>query len=144
MRYSAALTTTLCGTALLLGQVFADVEDVVSSASSGAEEIVSSASASIESVTSSAVEKPTFTVSGELSLSYGEALHDEHLLTPNHSPRSFKRRSSSSSLTTGLIGGSLLTQRRKTRRRTRIGHSWANGLLRSLQSSRVLRATKVL
>ena len=63
MRYQAALATTLYGSALLLGQVFADAEDVVSSASSGAEEIVSSASEIVESVTSSVVEKPTFTVS---------------------------------------------------------------------------------
>ena len=63
MRYYAALATTLCGSALLLGQVFADGEDVVSSASSGAEEIISSATEAVESATSSVVEKPTFTVS---------------------------------------------------------------------------------
>ena len=62
MRYNAALATSLYGTALLLGQVHADAEDVVSSVSSSAGEIVSSATEAVESVTSSVIERPTFTV----------------------------------------------------------------------------------
>ena len=72
MRYNAALATTLYGTALLLGRVHADAEDVVSSASSSAEEIVSSATEAVESVISSIVERPTFTVSCTPNLSYSE------------------------------------------------------------------------
>lgn len=143
MRYSAALATTLYGSALLLGQVYADAEDVISSASSGAEEIIASASEAVESATSSMVERPTFTVSIEESLSSLKLSSIGQILIPLCSRQTSRLHSSNNSPTTGLSDGLLLTQRRRTRRPMRNGPSLASGLSRSPQSSRESRATRV-
>ena len=135
MRVNAVLATALYSSAALLGQVRADDTDDAAESSSTSIE---------ETSTTSAIEKPTFTVRCLHSKQCNGLGHSvrEHLLKP-HSLPTLKQTSSNNSQTTGSHGGNLPTQRKKTPRLPKNGHTSASGPLRSPMFSRPLSKIRV-
>ena len=135
MRVNGAVATALYSSALLLGQVRAEDEDVPEASSVEA----------VESSTSSAIEKPTFTVCIHLRHCCPSCIKMAIKYQANviDSPTTSKHRFSNNSQTDGIRGGHHLMPRRKIQRRKKSGRTLENGRLKNQASSRRLRATKV-